>query len=158
MIPSRLKIITIINNNEKITILMPGIPGILILKTVIGFSTKRSHSSIVVTRNEPIIEPVTEPRPPTTIIIKMLYVCVIMNILGSIVVIKFPINAPPRPPPKQPSVKAMTLTLKVLMPIILAATSSSRTALKTPPKLLLNIQTVQSKTIPRQPQLMKRVV
>ena len=74
IIPSRLKIITTINNNEKITIRIPGIPGILIEPIVIGFSTNLNHSNIVVTNAEPIIEPVTEPKPPTTIIIKILYV------------------------------------------------------------------------------------
>ena len=154
IMPSRRNIITTISSNENITILMPGIPGIFILPIVIGFSTNLSHSSIVVTSAEPIIEPVTLPSPPTTIIIKMLYVCVIMNIRGSIVVIRFPINAPPSPPPKQPNVNASTLTRNVFIPIIRAATSSSLTARRTPPKLLRNMHTIQSSTTPRQPQLM----
>ena len=74
IIPSRLKIITRIKSNEKITILIPGMPGIFIEPIVIGFSTNLNHSSIVVTSAEPIMDPVTEPNPPTTIIIKMLYV------------------------------------------------------------------------------------
>ena len=72
--------------------------------------------------------------------------------------IRFPINAPPKPPPKQPSENAITLTLKVLIPIIFAATSSSLTALRMPPKFDLSIQTIQIKTTPRQLQLINSVV
>ena len=72
IMPSRRKMMTTISSNENITILMPGMPGMLMLPIVMGFSTIRSHSSIVVTSTEPMSEPVTLPRPPTTIIISML--------------------------------------------------------------------------------------
>ena len=72
MIPSRRKMMTTIRSTEKRTIRIPGMPGMCSEPRVMGFSTNRSHSSIVVTRTEPIREPVMEPRPPTTTIISRL--------------------------------------------------------------------------------------
>lgn len=63
---------TTIRSTEKRTIRIPGMPGMYSEPRVMGFSTNRSHSSIVVTRTEPIREPVMEPRPPTTTIISRL--------------------------------------------------------------------------------------
>ena len=74
-----------------------------------------------------------------------------MNMRGSMVVTRFPIRAPPIPPPKQPRVKARTRVLKVSTPIVRAAISSSRTALRMFPKLLRIMQTVQNRTAARHP-------
>ena len=51
---------------------IPGMPGMRSEPMTMGFSTKRSHSSITVTSAAPTMEPVTDPSPPMTTIIRML--------------------------------------------------------------------------------------
>ena len=57
---------------EKITMRIPGMPGMCSEPMTMGFSTKRSHSSITVTSAAPTMEPVTDPSPPMTTIIRTL--------------------------------------------------------------------------------------
>ena len=70
IIPLRAKSITRIKITEKTTILRPGIAGVVCPKIFIGSSKNLSHSDPPITKIVPIIAPVVEPRPPSTMMIR----------------------------------------------------------------------------------------
>ncbi len=88
MIPWRAKIITPTRMMAKITMRIPGIPGISSGPSDRGSSTIRRNSLPKTMMTEAMTEPVVLPNPPTTTIINRLKVRKNVKRTGEIVVIK----------------------------------------------------------------------
>lgn len=74
MIPRRAKRMTSMRSRLKMTILMPGIPGMITKPRSMGFSTIRRASPPQAKSIAPMTAPVVLPSPPTTIMISRLNV------------------------------------------------------------------------------------
>ena len=98
MIPRRAKIITTIRISAKMTIRMPGIPGISRGPREKGSSTTRRASPPRTKRTEEMTLPVVLPNPPMTMMISRLKVRKNVKSTGEMVVIKWA-----RRPPATPS-------------------------------------------------------
>jgi len=109
MIPWRAKIMMKMRMHEKMTMRMPGMPGISVKPRSMGSSTNRSHSPPQVKRKAPRTAPVVLPRPPITMMIRRLNVRKKVKSVGEIVVIRWASRPPPIPWKKPLVVKASIL-------------------------------------------------
>jgi hypothetical protein len=125
MTPRRAKMITSMRMMLKITIRIPGIPGMVKGPRLKGLSTTRRASPPQLKRTAPITAPVVLPSPPTTMMISKLKVKKNVNNVGDIVVIRWANRPPDTPEKKALTTNASKRVLKGLIPIARAADSSS---------------------------------
>ncbi len=102
-------------------------------------------------------EPVMDPSPPVTTIIRTLKVRTKVNIFGSMVASRLPSSAPPTPAKNAPRVKDKSFWRNTSIPMALAAASSSRMALNTLPLLLRISRMVTYRVKRHQPKFHQRL-
>ena len=93
-----------------------------------AFGKLASAAERNVTTSAPAIEPVIEPRPPMTTMMRMLNDCINVNEAGLRMYILCPKSTPATPAKNAPMVNASTLYTVVFTPIDSAAISFSRIA------------------------------